>query len=383
VVEDPISIDFVTSPGNVIIDFIIHNNGTAAAGSSHATKYLYNSTGALVQVDHAPVDALGVSGRFFGAFDPEPCPPGETFTVTVEADNYHVVAESNEMNNNRTRGFTCPAGGPQPGGPDLVITKWEEKEVLAPNQCRFKVHYTVKNIGNAVAIFWGDSVALFVEDVFVAEDGCVDLGPGASYTDEFNWVDCPIGGGIRNVTVCADYYNFVAESNEDNNNDTNDVDCRKGDIEVTKTVRDNIWPFGLVDEINAVYDEIVEFNCTVHNTGCCCNLTDITVTDVLSDSLVYINATPAPDKWEIANGVTTLTWEYKDVTDILEPCEWLNYTINATVIGCGVDTKCSSTRSTYKGRQESEGSCLWKLGRRTPKCNLRRRHDSKLHEYST
>jgi uncharacterized repeat protein (TIGR01451 family) len=336
-VVENISADFTTSPGNVIIHFIIHNNGTAAAGTSTACKVV---NGVVVATDSVP--RLGISGRYNGAFGAEPCPPGTAFTVTVEADNYHVVPESNKRNNNRTETFICPAG-PQPGGPDLVITKWVEKEVRLPNQCRFKVHYTVTNIGNAVAVFdWADSVALFVEGAFVADEWCQDLGPGASYTDEFNWVNCPIGGGIRSVTVCADYYNLVAESNEGNNNDTNTVDCRLGDIEVFKDVWDpavNDWD----DDRDAVYDDIVQFRCRVHSSGCCCNLTQITVTDVLSDSLEFLDATGTPTVTAIPGGETTLTW---NVAGPLEPCEWLNYIIWARVIGCGVDTNTQTAVAT-------------------------------------
>jgi uncharacterized repeat protein (TIGR01451 family) len=197
---------------------------------------------------------------------------------------------------------------------------------------------SVTNIGNAVART--STACIYINGVHQAgsDQGTRRLGPnGESDMLDFGQFECPCSDDLVNVTVCADNYNVVAESNEDNNCETNFVDNRVGDIEVTKEVRlvPLVGPPGpWEDEIDTTLGDNVEFRCSVHNSGCCCDLDDIRVIDVLSDSLEYVNAVPAPDRIG-TNGATTLRWFE---TGPLEPCNWLNYTINATVIGCGVDT---------------------------------------------
>jgi uncharacterized repeat protein (TIGR01451 family) len=320
----------------------VKNVGTAEASASDVGLYV---SGSLSLKQAKSVEKLGAGAWDEGDFDAEDCPPGTTIPVDVRADCFLTVGESNEDNNWNNITVDCPAGGQQPGGPDLVITKWVEKQALTPTQCQFKVHYTVRNIGNAKAGAH-DIAKYFDGKLEDTKDSLTTLGPGASYTDDFGWEnctckDCACGATLINVTVWADCYKLVKESNESNNCDTNFENCRKGDIEVQKTVWDGP---NRVEEIDAAYGDVVKFNCTVHNTGCCCDLTQITVTDVLSDSLKYINATPAPDMVDNVSGVTTLTWRI--VADPLEPCKWLNYTINASVIGCGVDTNTQSAVAT-------------------------------------
>jgi uncharacterized repeat protein (TIGR01451 family) len=106
-------------------------------------------------------------------------------------------------------------------------------------------------------------------------------------------------------------------------------------IEVNKTVWNNeskTWE----KEITANVSDTVQFNSTIHNSGTCCNLTDIEVTDTLSDSFNYTSAYPEPN-CEIHNpdGTTTLTWF---LPGPLAPCNSTTFIINVTVTKCGVDT---------------------------------------------
>jgi uncharacterized repeat protein (TIGR01451 family) len=312
---------------------------------------MYDSTGALVHIDHAPVEALGASGRFYGEFDAEPCPPGESFTVKVEADNYHVVDESDETNNNMTADFTCPEG-PQPGGPDLVIDKDVVVYVCPVGdpklRCCFNVEATVTNIGNEIA---GASTAcIYINGVHQAarDQDTRRLGPeGESVVLNFGRFVCPCrGDDLVNVTVCADNYNVVAESNEDNNCETNFVDNRVGDIEVTKQVSrfpDGPW----FDEIDADFDDIVFFRSTIHNNGCCCDLTGIQVSDTLSDSFDEVDVygdTPDPDGSANIGGSTLLWW---NLPDPLEPCDEVDFFIRARVCGrTGEDTNTQRATAT-------------------------------------
>jgi uncharacterized repeat protein (TIGR01451 family) len=248
-----------------------------------------------------------------------------------------------------TNTFTCPEG-PQPGGPDLVVDKDVEVVVCPapadPNlQCCYNVRATVTNIGNELA--GGSDTCIYIGGVHDPgnDAGTGRLGPGASVVQNFGPFECLCSDDLINVTVCADNYNVVAESNETNNCETNFVDNRVGDIEVTKEVWDGAaW----VDEIfGAEYCVQVEFRSTVHNSGCCCDLTDIPVTDVLSCSLEYLDVlgdTPEPDeRIDHADGRTELRWF---IQDPLEPCEELEYFILAHVIGCGEDTNTQTATAT-------------------------------------
>jgi subtilase family serine protease len=115
---------------NVIVHFVVQNIGGADAGPSIACKKV---NGVLMDTDDVPALAAGES--YASAFDPEPCPPGETINFTVCADNYDAVDESNETNNCKTNNYTCPAK------PDLVvIEKWEE-----PVNGQVIVHFVIQN----------------------------------------------------------------------------------------------------------------------------------------------------------------------------------------------------------------------------------------------
>ena len=329
--------------GEFTVHFTVKNIGNAEAGESTACKYIGGIEEATVIIP-----ALGANTSCTRAFAAEPCPPGTTITVTVCADNYDVVAESDETNNCMTNTFTCLAG-PLPGGPDLVVEKTVEQRLRPgdPDRCQYKVDYTVKNIGNGLA--GTNTVAKIVDGIVVVAPvigNCPQLGVNTGFTGMFDWANCTCGTPIT-VTVCADYYNVVTESNESNNCEINVVECRKADINVTKQVRNATALGDFAKEINANSSDVVEFNCTVHNNGSY-NLTLITVTDKLSASLEYIDATPTPTIVSISGGETTLTWS---VAGPLKPCNWLNYTIYARVVGCGVDTNTqTATAAAWLGK---------------------------------
>jgi len=197
----------------------------------------------------------------------------------------------------------------------------------------FVVSYTVTNIGCAEA---GNSTTCkFVNGELMEKQPCPALKPGESYTSSFMPEECPCGAKL-NVTVCADCGNEVEESNETNNCEVNIVECPPGvpSIEVEKTVWDQVveeW----VDELTAPVGETVTFNSTVHNNGECCNLTNITVTDTLSNSFEFVNATPEPDAVSETSKGTVLTWY---IPGSLAPCESLTFLINASLIETGDDT---------------------------------------------
>ncbi|MCK4732746.1 MAG: hypothetical protein KAT65_09850, partial [Methanophagales archaeon] len=134
------------------------------------------------------------------------CPCGETVNVTVCADNFEAVDESDETNNYVEQDVVCPK-------PDLIII---DKHEIWIDTNTFNVSYKVKNQGPCPA---GPSEAtLYVDGLDVEHQNTPALGPSA-ITDEMTFdyeVTCPCGETV-NVTVCADNFEAVNESDETNN----------------------------------------------------------------------------------------------------------------------------------------------------------------------
>ena len=329
----------VRSDGHVIVHFIIENIGDAYAGESEAALYIDR---VRVQEQNVEVPGLGPTGTYSSVFALELCPLADNITVKVCADDTKVVDESNETNNCRTNYYTCPSQGP-----DLVIEKTVWQSRFDCDACEYQVNYTVTNIGNEIASWvccGNNTVALFVDGVLNdTEDGVPALGPGKSWSGIFDLRNCTCANDF-NVTVCADYNNVVDEGNESNNCEINPLHCGLGRIGVEKTVwntSDSTWQNEIV---NATRNDTVWFRGFVNNTGCCCNLTNVMVTDVLSASLEYVNATPTPSAINIIpGGTTTIEWS----KSVLGMCNNTVYYINATVItDCGEDENTMTATAT-------------------------------------
>jgi hypothetical protein len=318
----------IRADGHVIVHFIIQNNGTADAGESHATLYIDDMD---VEIQNVLVPELGPNGRYVSAFAPVRCPTNETITVKVCADDTHVVDESNENNNCKTNNFTCPSQGP-----DLVIEKTVDITRAGPNMCRYRVNYTMTNIGNVTADYFGvwpgNTVVLFVDGTLERTRWLIPaLGPGANWSGTFLWSACCDGtiNDTINFTVCADHYNVVDESNESNNCDTNIEDCGiEGDITVTKTASKTT---------GIQLGEIVTFTGTVeYDTNCCCcDLTDIYVKDTLPACFEYVpgSGNPALDHVKIVPGGLEIYWH----TDKMTCDTTKTYTIDAKLVDCCYD----------------------------------------------
>ena len=108
------------------------------------------------------------------------------------------------------------------------------------------------------------------------------------------------------------------------------IEC-KPSIDVEKKVMDpetGEW----MDAITANVGNTVRFNFTIHNDGTCCDLTEIMVTDMLSESLMYAdNATVEP----AFLGTHTVVWKFSERT--LEPCQTITIEFDAEVVECGID----------------------------------------------
>ncbi|GAF83944.1 unnamed protein product, partial [marine sediment metagenome] len=83
--------------------------------------------------------------------------------------------------------------------------------------------------------------------------------------------------------------------------------------------------------------ENATFLISIHNTGTCCGLTDIIVTDVMNYSMVFVNASETYVGMPVSGPEGMIyTWFFAGP---LLPCNYINFTINATVMEpyCSVD----------------------------------------------
>ena len=213
--------------GMFIVSYTVTNIGCGPAAESTTCKYV---NGTLMETQTCPVLDSGESHS--GAFDPEPCPCGETLNVTVCADNENVVEESDETNNCEVNIVDCP---PSPE-PDLNITDKFETLLADGN---FTVNYTVKNIGGGDAD--ASNTTIYIDGVNVLEDPVPALASGNSYTNTVGPFDCPCDQTL-NIKVCADNDNVVSESNEANNCMANELECIRSVIPVDIDVKPGSCP---------------------------------------------------------------------------------------------------------------------------------------------
>ena len=160
------------------------------------------------------------------------------------------------------------------------------------------------------------------------------------------------------TTITAEGYAPVAYISFETVNISNTTGCLPS-IEVNKMVFNETsgeW----VDETTAKVNDTLRFRCVVHNNGTCCNLTDITVTDILSDSLEYRdNATVDGVAAEpTAVSENEYKWEFAGP---LAPCEAITIEFDARVIECGNDknTQNASAWCEETGTWVSDEDTVW------------------------
>jgi C1A family cysteine protease len=96
------------------------------------------------------------------------------------------------------------------GAPDLTVANKSEEVV----GCNYWVTYTVTNIGNATA--GASTTCIHANGLMIATAPCPSLAAGASNTTTVGPFECP-GTTTVMIMVCADNYDTVVESNENNN----------------------------------------------------------------------------------------------------------------------------------------------------------------------
>jgi len=179
-----------------------------------------------LSVDGTPIDHLQVQQplapgeEYPGSFGAVVPLSDDTDEVTVCADSHlldaqldNLVDEVDEQNNCLTNTFP-------PAMPDLIITEKHEEWVIEGET--YTVHYTVMNIGDALAPA-GYVVGLRIDGEWDATDVVeVALAPGETVSGSFEYL-VPLTDGHDNVFVYVDHDSQVDESDESNNYRFNDI----------------------------------------------------------------------------------------------------------------------------------------------------------------
>lgn len=249
-------------------------------------------------------------------------------TVRAFADWNTDVAEWDELNNGRLELFEVQ-------GPDLIVEaiSWEPDGMCPYDDVIFAA--TVRNVGECP-----------VEDAF---DVCFEVN---GQLIDITPVTTPIApGGF--VEVYLDWYaeepgNHTIRVDADCNDEVqehpdgpNDMDgkFKVAAAEVNKTVWNPAISGWDISRTAKVYDKLA-FNCTIYAR--CCNLINITVTDILSCSLNYANnvivhypngttAKMEPEVSYYAGNNTTLEWFFPGP---LNKGETITITYNARNVKC-------------------------------------------------
>jgi subtilase family serine protease len=203
------------------VTYVVGNFGTANAGESVACVYING----VHQVDKDVTVSALAAGDCSGPITVGPfnCSCGGEINVTVCADNYNAVDESDETNNCLTNyDVECPC-------PDLIII--DKDETFNETANTFNVTFKVKNNGNAAAVNTSKACIYIDGDHQTGKDVNVSaLAKGAVEPFDVGPFDCPPCGETKEVKVCADNYDNVSESNETNNCMVNTVECPCPDL---------------------------------------------------------------------------------------------------------------------------------------------------------
>ena len=262
--------------GTYKVQFIVKNIGSMTALKGHdVTLYI---DGFEVDQKEIPVD-LPPGGTYSDTFDSVITLSDNQDEVKVCADNFDEIDEINEANNCLVNYFPAP-----PGKPDLVVLAKGEEEL---GEGKFKVCFAIKNMGTAEAPA-GHDAALIVNGQEVEEKEIpMALAPGDLYVGCFE-AEIQAEEGLE-ITVCADKNDEVEELDEENNCLANfpAPPCLP-EVKIDKKVRDpeaQEW----ADELEAEMGDELLFRIEIQNTGTCCDLENLKVVDILSESLEYAN----------------------------------------------------------------------------------------------
>ncbi|MFC2050388.1 CARDB domain-containing protein [Chloroflexota bacterium] len=186
------------------IDFIytIRNQGNVSAGSSTSLLTIDGKQLGLVADDIEPLAAGESRQEWFPEFDYNcTC---ILDTLTVQADAYNTVLESNEENNERSEALFCWSLAMKA---DLVVT-----DIIRSGST---ISYTIKNQGNYVA--GACNSFLYIDNVIKDAHNYPPLDPGASSTVSFSYEFICNPGSTYQVKVHVNPQGYCEEGNYYNN----------------------------------------------------------------------------------------------------------------------------------------------------------------------
>ncbi|MGB7001804.1 MAG: CARDB domain-containing protein [Halobacteriota archaeon] len=236
--------------GNFTVSYTVANVGDGDAGESNTTIFI---DGIPKRVDSVTALSAGESSTStIGPFD---CSCGTSHSVLVCADNNNEVDESDETNNCMANEVVCL------GKPDLIIS--EKNETVDPTTGNFTITYKVNNTGSADAD--ASHTTIYINGV-PSEFSTPAIPKGESHENSVGPFEC-LCGATLNVTVCADKYNEVDESDETNNCMENTVTCPVVDMPDLIVIGEDINAYHYDTDTPAWFNILNEIDVTVKNNG--------------------------------------------------------------------------------------------------------------------
>ncbi|MBC8231509.1 hypothetical protein H8E77_18320 [bacterium] len=202
-------------PGDPInVSFTIKNQGTAPSGSFYNRISLSKEPhGTDILLDNFSMGSIAAGSSSSDTQTvqiPGDTSPGDYY-VTVYADGFQVIDESNEGNN---IGSTPIIIG-SIGTPDLVVTYVDAPSSAYPG-ADINVSFTVKNQGTAASGGFHNRISL--DDFPLGESPMNSIAAGSSSSDTRTVrIPTSVSPGDYDVIVYADCFQEVDESNENNN----------------------------------------------------------------------------------------------------------------------------------------------------------------------
>jgi hypothetical protein len=234
--------------GTYTVSYVIQNKGAITAPAGHYTTLYID--GEAVEHKLVPVD-LKPCQKYVDTFTMVvECTPPED-KIWVCADNHKQIEEANEYNNCLTNVWGCEV---EERKPDLEVEKkWESW--VDQEKGTYVVHCIIHNNGTISAPA-GHYTTLYIDGEAVEHKLVpVELEPCQKYEDTFTAVvECT--PPEDRVWVCADNYNTIDESDENDNCVRNTWECpvpvKKPDLVITDISRsDNRIIYGIKNQGNA------------------------------------------------------------------------------------------------------------------------------------
>ncbi|WP_013322562.1 CARDB domain-containing protein [Gloeothece verrucosa] len=214
------------------VNYTINNKGNATAAGSYTRFYLskdqtLDTADITLGYDYVNSLSSGASSSEIGyslyLSSANNLAAGTYYLITQADGYYNYVAESDE-NNNLLVSQVSVSGSPKP---DLTISSVSAPSTINPDSY-FNVNYTINNKGNATAagsytrFYLSKDQTLDTADITLGYDYVNSLSSGASsseigYSLYLSSANNLAAGTYYLITQADGYYNYVAESDENNN----------------------------------------------------------------------------------------------------------------------------------------------------------------------